>query len=78
MQDLPDALEQLNPQLLFCVSRRGIRTARIVAEMRDRTTPDVPLLVIRPQVTEEIMAADLVAGARDTRQLAQPDARPCA
>ena len=72
VQDLPEALEQLNPQLLFCVSTAGTEPA-FIAGIRDRTTPDVPLIVIRSQITEAMIAADMVAGARDSVSLEQAD-----
>ncbi len=49
VQDLPEALEQLNPQMLFCVASASADPADI-AKIRDRTTPDVPLMVIRSEI----------------------------
>ncbi len=64
VQDLPEALEQLNPQMLLCVGSATADPAAI-ARIRDRSTPDVPLVVIRSQVTEAQIALDMAAGARD-------------
>ena len=63
--DLPDALTQINPQLLVLVSTDG-RELPQVAMVRSRVSPEVPLLVLRPQLTETEMAADLAQGARDS------------
>jgi multidomain signaling protein FimX len=65
VQDLPEALEQLNPQMLLCVSSTSIDPVSI-ARIRDRTTPDVPLIVIRQEMSEARIAQDMAAGARDS------------
>jgi len=72
IQDLPEALEQLNPQLLLCVSSASAEPSQ-VAQIRDRTTPDVPLIVISSMISEAVIAADLAAGARDSISLDSPD-----
>jgi multidomain signaling protein FimX len=69
--DLPDALTQLNPQLLICVVGQSVDLP-VVARVREASAPDLPLLVIRPEFNEEDMAADLALGARDTLTLANP------
>ncbi|MGC4028288.1 MAG: EAL domain-containing protein [Steroidobacteraceae bacterium] len=71
LQDLPEALEQLNPELLICVTHDGSELAT-VAGLREKAAPDVPLLVVRPQIDEEIISADLALGARDSLSLACP------
>lgn len=68
--DLPDALVQINPQLLLLVTQNGSELQQ-VAEVREKTSPEVPLLVIRPELGEAVMAADLAAGARDTITLSE-------
>jgi PAS domain S-box-containing protein len=68
VQDLPEALEQLNPQMLFCVASASADPADI-AKIRDRTTPDVPLVVIRSEIVEAEIAKDMAAGARDSISL---------
>ncbi|MEO8307160.1 MAG: EAL domain-containing protein [Pseudomonadota bacterium] len=65
VQDLPEALEQLNPQMLLCVISSNTDPAAI-AMIRDQTTPDVPLIIIRPEITEAEIARDMAAGARDS------------
>jgi diguanylate cyclase (GGDEF)-like protein/PAS domain S-box-containing protein len=69
--DLPDALTQLNPQLLICVTATGAELP-LVAKVRESTAPDLPLLVIRPELSEAAMSADLALGARDTLTLSNP------
>ena len=49
LQDLPEALEQLNPELLVCVTRDGAELPAVV-EIRDRVAADVPLLILRPEI----------------------------
>jgi len=63
--DLPDALEQINPEMLFCVTPDGSDVPK-VAQVRNARASEVPLLVIRPELNEESMAADLALGARDS------------
>jgi multidomain signaling protein FimX len=70
--DLPDALTQLNPQLLICVTGNGVELP-LVARVRESCAPDLPLLIIRPELSEADMSADLALGARDTLTLANPE-----
>jgi multidomain signaling protein FimX len=69
--DLPDALTQLNPQLLICVTGNGMELP-LVARVRTASAPELPLLVIRTEFSEEDMTADLALGARDTLTLSNP------
>jgi len=66
--DLPDALEQINPEMLLCVAADDGDLAR-VAQVRDSRAQEIPLLVIRGAVHEEQIAADMARGARDTLTL---------
>jgi diguanylate cyclase (GGDEF)-like protein len=68
--DLPDALTQINPQMLLLVTSDGSELPQ-VSDVRARTTPDIPLLTVRPQVLEKEMAWDLLQGARDTITLTE-------
>lgn len=70
--DLPDALTQINPQLLLCVTSDGTELP-LVARVREKSSPDVPLLVVRHELTEAAMAADLALGARDSITLGQAE-----
>ncbi|MEO8315945.1 MAG: EAL domain-containing protein [Pseudomonadota bacterium] len=69
--DLPDALTQLNPQLLICVASSDA-DLQMIARVRESSAPDLPMLVIRSELNEEVMAADLALGARDTLTLSNP------
>ncbi len=71
LQDLADALVQINPELLVCVSQDGAEL-ETVARLRDRFAADVPLLLIRPAVDEATIAGDLALGARDSVTFANP------
>jgi multidomain signaling protein FimX len=66
--DLPDALEQINPEMLLCVAADDGDVAR-VAQVRDARAQEIPLLVIRGAISEEQIAADMGRGARDTLTL---------
>jgi diguanylate cyclase (GGDEF)-like protein len=66
--DLPDALEQINPEMLLCVAADDGDVAR-VAQVRDARAHEIPLLVIRGAISEEQIAADMARGARDTLTL---------
>src|SRR3954465_8398537 len=66
--DLPDALEQINPEMLLCVTRDGSELPK-VAQVRDARARDIPLVVIRPTITEALSAEDMTQGARDTLTL---------
>jgi diguanylate cyclase (GGDEF)-like protein/PAS domain S-box-containing protein len=70
-QDLPDALEQLNPELLLCCAPAGSEL-RDVARMRDQVAGMVPMVAVRETLDEAIIAADIAQGARDTVSLQQP------
>ena len=54
--DLPDALEQLNPELLICCPGSGADLS-VLASMRDQVASLVPVIVVRERVDEELIAA---------------------
>jgi EAL domain-containing protein (putative c-di-GMP-specific phosphodiesterase class I)/GGDEF domain-containing protein len=68
VRDLGEALEQLNPELLICayVPDAEVKQA---ATIRDQLAPQVPLLVVRPQISETDIAAGMRLGARDVVSL---------
>jgi multidomain signaling protein FimX len=70
-QDIPDALAQLNPELLICCLAPG-QELRTFAGMRDEIAATVPLIAVREQVDESMIADDIAQGARDTVSLQQP------
>jgi EAL domain-containing protein (putative c-di-GMP-specific phosphodiesterase class I)/GGDEF domain-containing protein len=68
VRDLGEALEQLNPELLICayVSEADTRQATSV---RDQVAPQVPLIIVRPQISENDIATGMRLGARDVVSL---------
>ncbi|HEY3731910.1 MAG TPA: EAL domain-containing protein [Steroidobacteraceae bacterium] len=70
-QDIPDALAQLNPELLICCLNGGQELQQL-ATVRDEVSHSVPLIAIREQVDERMIAEDMAQGARDTVSLQQP------
>jgi len=68
VRDLGEALEQLNPELLICayVPDADIKQA---ATVRDQLAPQVPMLVVRPQISETDIANGMRLGARDVVSL---------
>jgi PAS domain S-box-containing protein len=70
-QDIPDALAQLNPELLICCLNGGQELQQL-ATMRDEVSHTVPLIAIREQADERMIAEDMAQGARDTVSLQQP------
>jgi PAS domain S-box-containing protein len=70
-QDVPDALAQINPELLICCLAPG-QDVRALARMRDDIAASVPLIAVREQIDEEMIAEDMSQGARDTVSLQQP------
>ncbi|MFT3904899.1 MAG: EAL domain-containing protein [Steroidobacteraceae bacterium] len=71
MQDIADGLEQLNPELLISFEPAGATLGEL-AHVRDQVAHTVPLIVIREQLDEAQIAADIAAGARDSVSLGQP------
>ena len=72
VQDVPDALEQLNPELLvvFAPSARDLIE---IASLRDQFASTVPLIVVREQFDEAMVGKDMAHGARDTVAVAHPE-----
>jgi EAL domain-containing protein (putative c-di-GMP-specific phosphodiesterase class I)/GGDEF domain-containing protein len=72
VRDLGEALEQLNPELLVCayVPEADAKQAAIV---RDQLAPTVPMLLVRPQISETDIAAGMRIGARDVVSLSATD-----
>jgi EAL domain-containing protein (putative c-di-GMP-specific phosphodiesterase class I)/GGDEF domain-containing protein len=66
--DVAEALEQLNPELLICCLGPGGEVSELAA-VRDQFAAIVPLIVVRDQVDELRIAADMAQGARDTVSL---------
>jgi EAL domain-containing protein (putative c-di-GMP-specific phosphodiesterase class I)/GGDEF domain-containing protein len=70
-QDIPDALEQINPEMLICYLGAGDELQSVTSK-RDQVGSLVPLIVVREQVDERLIAEDMAQGARDTVSLQQP------
>jgi diguanylate cyclase (GGDEF)-like protein/PAS domain S-box-containing protein len=71
LADLPDALPQINPELLIQVCVPGDALKSVLA-VRDQVAPTVPLVVVAEAVDEDVIAEAMSAGARDVVSLANP------
>src|ERR1700752_3405008 len=72
LRDLADALTQLNPEMLvhLAESREEFEAA---LRVRDKLAPDVPVLLLAPQVDEGDIAEAMAIGARDVVTLAHAE-----
>ena len=68
VRDLGEALEQLNPELLICAYVTDA-DARQAATVRDQLAPQVPMILVRPQISETDIALGMRLGARDVVSL---------
>jgi multidomain signaling protein FimX len=72
LRDLADALTQLNPEMLVHMAEsRGEFEAAI--RVRDKLAPDVPVLLLAPEVDEDDIAEAMALGARDVVTLAHAE-----
>jgi diguanylate cyclase (GGDEF)-like protein/PAS domain S-box-containing protein len=69
--DLPDALPQINPELLIHV-RGPADVLKSIMEIRDQVAPTVPVLLVVEAVDEAVIADAMTSGARDVVSLANP------
>jgi diguanylate cyclase (GGDEF)-like protein/PAS domain S-box-containing protein len=69
--DLPDALPQINPELLLGVAGLADELKSVV-EVRDQVAPTVPIVLVAEAVDESGIADAMTAGARDVVSLANP------
>ncbi|HTX04667.1 MAG TPA: EAL domain-containing protein [Steroidobacteraceae bacterium] len=69
--DLPDALPQINPELLLVVASRQSDLKSIIG-VRDQVAPTVPVVLVRDAVDEAAIAEAMSVGARDVVSLAHP------
>jgi PAS domain-containing protein len=72
VRDLGEALEQLNPELLVCAYVSDA-DAKQAATVRDQLAPQVPMLLVRPQISEGDIANGMRIGARDVISLSASD-----
>ena len=72
VQDIADALEQLNPELLvsFAPSSQDLVA---MASVRDQFAAAVPLIVVRERLDGGVTGEDMARGARDTVTIASPE-----
>ena len=71
--DIADALIQINPELLLVFADERLLPLEIVAELRARTQPPVPVIFVSGHVDETTTTAALRAGAQDVVSLAHPE-----
>jgi multidomain signaling protein FimX len=69
--DLPDALPQINPELLLVVAGPEGDLKSVIA-VRDQVAPTVPVVLVRDAVDEASIADAMTLGARDVISLAHP------
>jgi multidomain signaling protein FimX len=72
LRDLADALTQLNPEMLvhMAESREEFEAA---VRVRDKLAPEVPVLLLAPEVNEADIAEAMTLGARDVVTLAHAE-----
>jgi multidomain signaling protein FimX len=70
--DIPDALEQLNPEMLVLFAP-SLQDLVDVAAARDQVAAGVPLVVVRESATAANAGEDMARGARDTVSMGYPD-----
>ena len=71
LRDLPDALPQINPELL--IDAPGAEDdLDSVLEIRDQVAPTVPVILVAEAVDERVIAGAMLKGARDVVSLANP------
>jgi diguanylate cyclase (GGDEF)-like protein/PAS domain S-box-containing protein len=69
LRDLSDALTQINPELLVCFTEeQGIDLGTIM-KIRNQFGPEVPVLIVRARVDEEVIAEAMRIGAQDVISL---------
>ena len=71
LRDLPDALPQINPELLIEVAGPESDLKSVIG-VRDQVAPSVPVVVVAETVDEGVIADAMTAGARDVVSLANP------
>jgi multidomain signaling protein FimX len=64
-RDLSDAITQLNPEMLVAfIDELNVDLASIV-NIKQQTSPDMPLLIVREQIDEAVIAEAMRIGAQD-------------
>jgi EAL domain-containing protein (putative c-di-GMP-specific phosphodiesterase class I)/GGDEF domain-containing protein/CheY-like chemotaxis protein len=71
LQQLPRQLTVSAAELLLCISPEGSELPQIMTLLRANGR-DVPVIMVRPSLTETDLASDLALGARDSVTFASP------
>jgi multidomain signaling protein FimX len=69
IRDLGDALTQINPEMLLVFADKFDASLEAVMQIRHQFGPEVPALIVRDGVSEEVMAAAMRLGAQDVVSL---------
>ncbi|MES0874318.1 EAL domain-containing response regulator [Sinimarinibacterium thermocellulolyticum] len=65
LEDVEDALRSGAPDVLICTDALSAAPVKDVIDLKHRLMPDLPVLVLSPQITAEDSVAALAAGASD-------------
>ena len=71
--DLADALIQINPELLVVFPDEGLIPLEALKDLRARTQPPIPVILVASAVTEALLTTALRAGAQDVVTLADAE-----
>lgn len=69
-RDLPDALIQINPEMLLVFADENLVELETLAALRGRQQPPVPVLLVRAAIDEAVQLEALRFGAQDVVSLA--------
>jgi multidomain signaling protein FimX len=69
IRDLGDALTQINPEMLLVFADKFDASLEAVMQIRHQFGPEVPALIVRDGVSEEVMAEAMRIGAQDVVSL---------
>jgi EAL domain-containing protein (putative c-di-GMP-specific phosphodiesterase class I)/PleD family two-component response regulator len=72
-RDLADALIQINPELLIIFADEALVPLEAIKDLRARTQPPVPVILVSQMIDESRLTTSLRAGAQDVITLAQPE-----
>jgi len=67
--DLPDALVQINPELVLAFTQEIGASIRKLVDIRNQLAPTVPVLEVRDSIDEEIISRAMCSGAQDAVSL---------
>jgi len=67
--DLPDALVQINPELVLAFTQEIGAPIQKLVDIRNQLAPTVPVLEVRDSVDEELIARAMSSGAQDAVSL---------